>query len=67
MSLALQLHLLMMIKYPIFSVDNFNTFCVMGYIKILQDNDDSDINDNDPAITIAQNLLRNRGKWSSLK
>ena len=30
----LQLHLVMMSNYSRFGVDTFNTFCVMGYIKV---------------------------------
>ena len=34
MSLVLQLHLVMMSKYPKFGVDTFNTFWEMGYITV---------------------------------
>ena len=38
MPLVLQLHLIMMSKFSKFGVDSFNTFWVMGYIKVLHDN-----------------------------
>ena len=55
MSLVLQLHLVMMSKYAKFGVDTFNIFWVMGYIKVLHDDDNDDL-----AITIARLFLWNR-------
>ena len=65
MPLVLQLHLIMMSKYSEFGVDIFNMFFhLWATLKILQDYDnnnyDSDNNDNDLAITIAQFFLQNR-------
>ena len=34
MSLVLQLHLVMMSKYSKFGADTFNTFLLIGYIKV---------------------------------
>ena len=34
MRLVLQLHLVMMSKYSKLGIDTFNTFWVMGYIKV---------------------------------
>ena len=55
MPLVMQLHLVMMIKNFMFGVVTLNTFRVMVYIKVF-DND----NDDNLAITIAQLFLRNR-------
>ena len=61
MPLDLQLQLVRMSKYYKFGVDTFNTFWVMGYIKVLHaaaaDDDD---NHDDLAITIARLFPRNR-------
>ena len=51
---ALQMHLIMICKYPTFGADTLNTFWVMGNIKVFNHND------NDLAIIIAQSFLQNR-------
>ena len=62
MPIFLQLHFVMMSKYSKFGVDTFNTFCVIGYIKVLHDADDDNGNNNDDnlAITIALFFIRNK-------
>ena len=55
--LVLQLHLVMLSKYSKFGFDTFNTFWVMGYMKLfLYDNDDKD----DLVIKIAWSFRWNR-------
>ena len=61
MSLALQLHLVMMNKYSKFGLDIFYTFWVT--LKFLHDDDGKNVeddNDNELTITIARLFLRNR-------
>ena len=54
MPLVLQLH-------TKFGVDTLNTFSVIGYFKVLQeDNDENNDNYDELAITIAHLFLRNR-------
>ena len=61
MPLALQLHLVMTIKYSKFGVDTFNTFWIVATLKILQDEDHNDDDNNDDlAIKMAQLFLPNR-------
>ena len=57
MPLVLQQHIVMMSKNSKFSTNIFNTFLVMGYIKVFDDNNNSD---NVLTITIAQLFLCNR-------
>ena len=53
MSLALQLHLVMMSKYSKFGVYTSNTVLIMGYIKVF-------VQDEDLSFTTARLFLRNR-------
>ena len=58
MPLVLQLQHCHDDKYFKSGVDTFNTFWVMGYIKVLQDDDNDDDNNDDLAITTAQLFLQ---------
>ena len=51
----------MMSNYSKFGVDTFNTFWVMGYIKVFvyADDHNNDSNNNNPAIAIAWLFLWN--------
>ena len=42
MPLVLQLHIVMMSKYPMISVETINTFRIMGYIKVFAQQHPSD-------------------------
>ena len=63
MSLAMQLHLVMMSKFFKVGVDTFHTFWVMGYLQFSHNDDNNDDNndenDDDLLITIAHFFLWN--------